>query len=62
LESDSRSNLEGFSEMNYFVFVNGCTYLAAGGYSLWQGHAAWAVVWVSYGISAMVLSVLEGRL
>lgn len=48
--------------MNYFVFVNGCTYLAAGGYSLWQGHAAWAVVWVSYGISAMVLSVLEGRL
>lgn len=48
--------------MNYFVVVNGVLYLVAGLYSLYQGqgHAAWAVVWFSYGVSALVLSMLEG--
>lgn len=45
--------------VNYFVMLNGCTYCLASCYSLWQGRYLWAIVWVSYGASALVLSVLE---
>lgn len=47
--------------MNYFVLVNGFLYMCAAGYSAWAGHGmGWSVVWLSYGISAMVLAFLEG--
>jgi len=46
--------------MNYFVLVNGVLYLVAAGYSGWQQHWAWVIVWASYGVSALVLAFLEG--
>jgi hypothetical protein len=46
--------------MNYFVLVNGVLYLVASIHSIWMGHALWAVVWASYGVSALVLAALEG--
>jgi hypothetical protein len=47
--------------MNYFVVATGSLYLCASVYSIYQGHYGWSVVWASYGVSALVLSVLEGR-
>jgi hypothetical protein len=47
--------------MNYFVICTGTLYLCAAGYSVYQGHYHWSIVWACYGISALVLSTLEGR-
>lgn len=46
--------------MNYFVVCTGTLYLFSAGYSAFQGHWQWSLVWLCYGISALVLSVLEG--
>ncbi len=47
--------------MNYFVCGNGILYIFAAASSLWYGHALWAVVWLSYGLSALVLATLEAQ-
>jgi hypothetical protein len=47
--------------MNYFVIATGSLYLCAAVYSVYQRHYGWAMVWGCYGISALVLSTMEGR-
>jgi hypothetical protein len=47
--------------MNYFVIINGILYVAAAGFSLYQGHVKWAVVWLCYGVSALVMCTMEGK-
>lgn len=45
--------------MNYFVLANCILYGAAACHSLYNGHAMWAVVWLSYSVSAGVMFFME---
>ena len=47
--------------MNWFVLINGVVYVCAGVYSLWYGHALWALVWWFYGGSAFIMAFLESQ-
>ena len=45
--------------MNYFVLVNSILYFAASGWSLYNGHGMYSVVWFSYAVSAGVMFFME---
>lgn len=47
--------------MNYFVVINGILYVAASVYSTYQGDSKWGIIWMCYGISALVLCTMEGK-